>query len=260
MELTRKIVSKIEDGERFVVYVVVPMWPEGIPESGSVQAILDWQKKTLEMMYTEIATALRAAGIEDQSPRDYLTFFCLANRETKQEGELEPTEPAEGNYKLAQEHRRFMIYVHSKMLIADDEYTIIGSANINQRSLDGARDSEIAIGAYQPFHLCSQRPPRSHIHGFRMSLWYEHTGQLHNEFLQPWSLECVRLVNSLADRYWAMWAGDDVVDMPGHLLTYPIVIGDDGSVSCIPGAECFPDTQAKILGTKSDTLPSILTT
>ncbi len=26
------------------VYVVAPMWPEGVPDSGSVQAILDWQR------------------------------------------------------------------------------------------------------------------------------------------------------------------------------------------------------------------------
>jgi phospholipase D1/2 len=258
-ELTRKICSKIEDGERFTVYCVVPMWPEGIPESGSVQAILDWQHKTMEFMYTEIATAIRAAGI-DAHPRDYLTFFCLANRETKMEGELEPTEqPEEGsNYEAAQRNRRFMIYVHSKMLIADDEYTIIGSANINQRSLDGARDSEICIGAYQPYHLCAQRPPRSHVHGFRMSLWYEHIGKLDNLFLQPWSVECIRKVNQIGDRYWDMWAGEEVVDMPGHLLSYPIDIDEDGNVTA--KVECFPDTQAKVLGTKSDTLPSILTT
>ena len=34
-----------------------------------------------------------------------------------------------------------MIYVHSKLLIVDDEYLLVGSANINQRSLDGDRDS-----------------------------------------------------------------------------------------------------------------------
>lgn len=34
-ELSLKIVSKIEAGERFAVYVVIPMWPEGVPESGS---------------------------------------------------------------------------------------------------------------------------------------------------------------------------------------------------------------------------------
>ena len=43
-----------------------------------------------------------------------------------------------------------MIYVHSKGMIVDDEYVLIGSANINQRSMDGSRDTEIAMGAYQP--------------------------------------------------------------------------------------------------------------
>lgn len=37
-----------------------------------------------------------------------------------------------------------MIYVHSKVMIVDDKYAIIGSANINDRSMRGHRDSEIA--------------------------------------------------------------------------------------------------------------------
>lgn len=37
-------------------------------------------------------------------------------------------------------------------MIVDDEYVILGSANINQRSLEGTRDTEIAMGAYQPHH------------------------------------------------------------------------------------------------------------
>jgi phospholipase D1/2 len=93
-ELSLKINSKIEAGERFTVYVVVPMWPEGVPESASVQAILDWQRRTMEMMYTDIAQALEANGIE-ANLNDYLTFFCLGNREVKQEGEYEPEEHPE---------------------------------------------------------------------------------------------------------------------------------------------------------------------
>lgn len=38
-----------------------------------------------------------------------------------------------------------LIYVHSKLMIVDDSKVIIGSANINDRSLLGSRDSEIAI-------------------------------------------------------------------------------------------------------------------
>lgn len=38
-----------------------------------------------------------------------------------------------------------LIYVHSKMMIVDDDTVIIGSANINDRSMLGERDSELAI-------------------------------------------------------------------------------------------------------------------
>jgi hypothetical protein len=33
----------LQAGEPFRVYVVLPMWPEGVPTSGSVQDILHWQ-------------------------------------------------------------------------------------------------------------------------------------------------------------------------------------------------------------------------
>jgi phospholipase D1/2 len=38
-----------------------------------------------------------------------------------------------------------LIYVHSKLMIVDDRACIIGSANINDRSLLGNRDSELAV-------------------------------------------------------------------------------------------------------------------
>ncbi|KAK9946006.1 hypothetical protein M0R45_011490 [Rubus argutus] len=126
-----------------------------------------------------------------------------------------------------------MIYVHSKMMIVDDEYIIIGSANINQRSMDGARDSEIAMGAFQTNHLSnSTNPARGEIYAFRVSLWYEHLNVLENSFLHPESLECIRTVNQLAERNW------DLFSRFGH----------------------FPDTKAPISGTKSEFLPPILTT
>jgi hypothetical protein len=43
MELTLKICSKIREGKRFSVYVVIPMWPEGIADSAPVQEILFFQ-------------------------------------------------------------------------------------------------------------------------------------------------------------------------------------------------------------------------
>jgi len=42
------------------------------------------------------------------------------------------------------------IYIHSKLLLADDEQCLIGSANINDRSLLGSRDSEVCIHIKSP--------------------------------------------------------------------------------------------------------------
>ena len=38
-----------------------------------------------------------------------------------------------------------ILYIHSKLMIVDDQKLILGSANINDRSMLGDRDSEIAI-------------------------------------------------------------------------------------------------------------------
>lgn len=300
-ELSLKIVSKIEAGERFTVYIVIPMWPEGIPESASVQAILDWQRRTMEMMYTDINDALNRRNIYNANLREYLSFFCLGNREAKKGGEYMPSQqpPPNSDYSRAQQSRRFMIYVHAKMMIGtrlyfycsfseysclglfhhmcnlfklsvDDEYIVIGSANINQRSMDGARDTEIAMGGFQPFHLSTPtQPARGQIHGFRMSLWYEHLGMFLQDFGHPETLECIRIVNELAEENWAEYAraDDRDLDLPGHLLRYPIQItptsiGSEmiAKISPLPGLQFFPDTTASILGKVSDLLPPVLTT
>lgn len=47
VELALKIVSKIRENQRFSVYIVIPMWPEGVPSSASVQEILFWQVRLI---------------------------------------------------------------------------------------------------------------------------------------------------------------------------------------------------------------------
>ena len=54
MELASKIVDKIDAGERFSVYVVIPLHPEGNPADGAMQEILFWQHRTMQMMYGRI--------------------------------------------------------------------------------------------------------------------------------------------------------------------------------------------------------------
>lgn len=67
-----------------------------------------------------------------------------------------------------------MIYVHAKGMIVDDEYVILGSANINQRSMAGSRDTEIAMGAYQPHQTWARndKHPHGQVSGRVWSLIY----------------------------------------------------------------------------------------
>lgn len=69
---------------------------------------------------------MKDAGIED--PNEYISFYGLRNHST-----------------LNCEPITELIYVHSKLMIVDDKSVICGSANINDRSLIGKRDSEIAV-------------------------------------------------------------------------------------------------------------------
>ena len=77
------------------------------------------------MMYKDTIQALKAKGIVED-PRNYLTFFCLGNREVKKPGEYEPSERPDDDtdYSRAQAARRFMIYVHTKMMIGKYNGTV----------------------------------------------------------------------------------------------------------------------------------------
>lgn len=199
----------------------------------------------------------------------------------------------------SQRSQRFMIYVHSKGMIVDDEYVLLGSANINQRSLAGSRDTEIAMGAYQPHHtwenkgrhpygqVCTKIPCTfpvnfqllkirgSHfvkkkieivcarvcaqVYGYRMSLWAEHLGMVDDCFKEPKSLDCVKKVNMIASENWKKYIANEFGPLQGHLLKYPIYVDVNGKVCSIPGHEIFPDVGGKVLGSRT-TLPDVLTT
>ncbi|XP_059641654.1 phospholipase D gamma 1-like [Cornus florida] len=255
MEIALKIANKIRADERFSAYIVIPMWPEGDPTSCVTQQILYWQYNTMQMMYEEIYKVLQEVGLDNKyEPQDYLNFFCLGNREAQ---DTESTSNHRNPFasktpeELTTKYRRFMIYVHSKGMIVDDEYVILGSANINQRSLEGTRDTEIAMGAYQPRYTRASKcySPHGQIYGYRMSLWAEHIGFLEECFEQPDSLECTRRVRSLSELNWKQYVADKVTEMKGHLLKYPVAVDPTGKVKPLPGCETFPDVGGNIVGT-----------
>jgi len=261
-EITLKIIDKIEKGQRFAAYILIPLWPEGVPESASVQAILRWQRFTIEGMYKRISLALRKAGRGSESPRDYLNFYALATRETP-EGSTAIDSPSPGTAEdVLSNSRRHQVYVHSKMLIVDDAVTIIGSANINQRSMDGARDSEIGLASFQPAYLPTKESvPNGEVHGFRMHCWATIANCMEDCFRYPSSLTCVRRLNAIAEQNWQKYIAPNTTEMDSHIIPYPIKIDEEGCIS--PKNEVnglFPDTKANILGSPARTLPEILTT
>jgi phospholipase D1/2 len=265
MELALKIASKIRAKERFAVYVVIPMWPEGDPNSAVVQEILFWQNQTMQMMYGIVARELNSMQLADSHLQDYLNFYCLGNREEMPEERRQEDELDSANGHVisdSEKFQRFMIYVHAKGMIVDDEYVIVGSANINQRSLAGTKDTEIAMGAYQRHHTWAkkQRQPRGQIYGYRMSLWAEQLGMMDKHFNEPESLECVRKVNQVAEDNWKKFTDHNFTLLQGHLLKYPVQVDDDGKVVPLPGYETFPDVGGRVVGARSPTIPDILTT
>lgn len=139
-EITQKIVEKIEANQDFKAYILIPMFPEGDPSSAAIQEILFWQYRTMETMYRRIAKAISDHGL-DRHPTDYLNFYCLGKRESPDEMPADQfQDPTPGSLvQVTRDSRRHPIYVHSKMSIFDDQYVIVGSANVNQRSLGGNR-------------------------------------------------------------------------------------------------------------------------
>jgi len=262
IEIVEKIISKIEAGEQFHVYVTIPMYPEGDPTSAPSQEILRWQYRTMEMMFKRIYRALQRNGSENH-PTDFLSFYCLGKRESPDDipyYDLDDPAPGTGAEKT-RASLRHPIYVHSKLMIVDDEYVIAGSANINQRSLGGNRDSEICIGAFQPNCVHNGEIPRGSVHTFRLALWSAHLGGYDSAYEDPSSWDCVTKVRKVASEFWDIYTAEEPTHSDIHLLPYPLLVSETGDLSSLDSPwDTFPDTLAPVVGCKSGLLPAKLTT
>ncbi|KAJ2158966.1 hypothetical protein GGF46_003371 [Coemansia sp. RSA 552] len=76
-----------------------------------------------------------------------------------------------------------LVYVHCKLMIVDDRYVILGSANINDRSMCGNRDSEIAMVVEDTEAVATTMDGKPYqaarfAHTLRVQLCQEHCGLL----------------------------------------------------------------------------------
>uniref|UniRef100_A0A672R3S1 phospholipase D n=1 Tax=Sinocyclocheilus grahami TaxID=75366 RepID=A0A672R3S1_SINGR len=129
--IVKRILRAHSEGKKYRVFVVIPLLPgfEGdISQGGgnAIQAILHFTYRTINRGEQSILSRLK-----EQMQDEWTQYISLCGLRTHSE--------------LGQSPVTELIYVHSKALIADDRCYIIGSANINDRSMLGSRDSELAV-------------------------------------------------------------------------------------------------------------------
>lgn len=128
--LVHRIIRAHREGTPWKCCIMVPLlpgfaFPVDHSEASAVRIILECQNRTMCRGPDSIFSRLRKEGI---NPDDYISYFSLRNW-AKLRGDVLTTE---------------LVYIHGKVCIVDDRLAIIGSANINERSQRGDRDSEIA--------------------------------------------------------------------------------------------------------------------
>jgi len=211
-KIARAVAERIERAIRqdqpFHVYMVLPVHPEGSLADLAIVGQIHWTMQSLafgsQSLINRIRISIRARQIcaeregahplnegdweaakraaqtpaRDQdglsslnylvkvAPEAYRQYLTLLN--------LRTCELLEGQPRTEQ------VYVHSKLLIVDDNVVILGSANINDRSLNGGRDSELAVlmsdtaTLKAPIFGGPAVPVRKLAHELRVGLWKKH--------------------------------------------------------------------------------------
>ncbi|KAL4783945.1 hypothetical protein BJX76DRAFT_238889 [Aspergillus varians] len=166
--LVERIIRAAKNKEAWRAVIVIPLIPgfqNTVDSEGgtSVRLIMMCQYRSICRGETSIFGRLRALGIE---PEEYIQFFSL-----RAWGKIGPQK------QLVTEQ----LYIHAKCMIVDDRAAIIGSANINERSMLGSRDSEVASVVRDTDMIWSTMNGRPYLvgrfpHTLRMRLMKEHLG------------------------------------------------------------------------------------
>eukprot|EP01060_Flectonema_neradi_P014845 TRINITY_DN21512_c0_g1_i1.p1 TRINITY_DN21512_c0_g1~~TRINITY_DN21512_c0_g1_i1.p1 ORF type:complete len:973 (+),score=152.15 TRINITY_DN21512_c0_g1_i1:142-3060(+) len=132
--LADRICAAARAKEVFKCILVIQPHGEGNPATNAfIQRVVHFQNETIRRFLKRLKSITdRGFTLKDRRSGlgldDYVLITCI-----RQHGILNGvpvTSP---------------IYVHSKLMIVDDSQILIGSANINDRSLAGDRDSELAL-------------------------------------------------------------------------------------------------------------------
>ncbi|CCK69258.1 phospholipase D KNAG_0C01450 [Huiozyma naganishii CBS 8797] len=163
-----RIIRADTEGTNWKAFVLMPLMPGfnlpvDEPGASSMRSIMQFQYQSISRGDSSIFSRLKKLGI---NPLKYIQFFSLRKWST-----IGPQD------KLVTEQ----LYVHAKLLIADDRNCIIGSANINERSQLGNRDSEVAAIIRDTDMVRSRMDNKPYLAGrfafeLRQKLMREHLG------------------------------------------------------------------------------------
>ncbi|KIW74918.1 hypothetical protein Z517_11689 [Fonsecaea pedrosoi CBS 271.37] len=166
--LVERITRASKNGEAWKAVIIIPLIPgfqNTVEEEGgtSVRLIMQYQYRSICRGESSIFGRLKAVGVD---PEEYIQFYSL-----RQWGRIGPRKT------LVTEQ----LYIHAKCMVVDDRVALIGSANINERSLLGNRDSECAAIVRDTDMVWSWMNGKPYQvgrfpHTLRMRLMREHLG------------------------------------------------------------------------------------
>jgi len=181
----------IEGRTPFHVYITLPVHPEGALAKASIAVQVYWTMQTIAHGSHSLLNGIRRAFkakelLEAKTAGSYDAAVAMADKIPVEE--LDQDDESWKDYvtllnlrnwaKLGDRYVTEQIYIHSKLMIVDDLYALLGSANINDRSLLGERDSEIAVlvmdGESTLAEICTpgrKRPVRLFAHKLRKDIW-----------------------------------------------------------------------------------------
>ncbi|KAF2089290.1 phospholipase D [Saccharata proteae CBS 121410] len=174
--LLERIKRAHKNQEDWRCVLVIPLMPGfqntvDSQDGTSVRLIMTCQYRSICRGESSLFERLRASGID---PEDYIQFYSLRSW-----GKIGPTKS------LVTEQ----LYIHAKCMIVDDRIVIIGSANINERSMLGSRDSEVAAIVRDAEMIPSFMAGKPYMvakfaHTLRVRLMREHLGIDIDEMLE----------------------------------------------------------------------------
>jgi phospholipase D1/2 len=189
-ELLAKRINEIiisEPNRPFHVYITLPVHPEGPLDNGSIMTQVHWTMQSLVFgtysLLNRIRRALKARELLDKDDPNWRRVYGIGNTEyetidIKKCFDYVTLLNLRNWDKIGDRYVTEQIYVHSKLMIADDRFALVGSANINDRSLLGSRDSELAVlvmdSEVEKVNLCGdgkERPTRGFARKLRMEVW-----------------------------------------------------------------------------------------